>query len=267
MGVGKYTPNDAINGDMGWKPPYVKQWTNVCRHWERCTKMDTSRINFKVFKWSLNKANSRIKNWNLRVMEMFRLYNFNEYCNTDTHILNRNIILQLEQVIFDKYKADWSTRVSSYAQGNKLRTYKLFKNIYGTELYLQNNTPLKHRSSYAKFRCGVAPLRVETGRYERKPINERTCFVCTHYNNIPVEDEFHVILNFPLYADLRQALFNEIVVLYEGFNVLNDNEKFIFLFSNEQIYSLVAKTCYNILTRRNSFFILLKVLVKRLIIF
>ena len=29
MGVRKYTLNDAVAGDMGWKPPYVKQWTNV----------------------------------------------------------------------------------------------------------------------------------------------------------------------------------------------------------------------------------------------
>jgi hypothetical protein len=32
MRVGKYTPNDAVAGDMGWKPPYVKQWTNIFRH-------------------------------------------------------------------------------------------------------------------------------------------------------------------------------------------------------------------------------------------
>jgi hypothetical protein len=32
MGVGKYTPNDAIAGDMGWKPAYIRQWSNVFRH-------------------------------------------------------------------------------------------------------------------------------------------------------------------------------------------------------------------------------------------
>lgn len=31
MGVGKYTPNDAINRDMGWRPPSAKQWTYVFR--------------------------------------------------------------------------------------------------------------------------------------------------------------------------------------------------------------------------------------------
>ena len=65
------------------------------------------------------------------------------------------------------------TPISSYGQGNKLRTYKLFKTSYFTEQYLLQNIPIRYRSAYAKFRCGVAPLRIETGRYERLELNER----------------------------------------------------------------------------------------------
>ncbi len=32
MGVGKYTPNAAIHGDMGWVLPNQRQWLNVTRH-------------------------------------------------------------------------------------------------------------------------------------------------------------------------------------------------------------------------------------------
>ena len=32
--------------------------------------------------------------------------------------------------------------------------------------------PQSHRSAFAKFRSGVAPLRIETGRYERLRVNE-----------------------------------------------------------------------------------------------
>lgn len=56
-----------------------------------------------------------------------------------------------------------------YTQGNKLGTYKLFKYEY-------------------LLRCGVAPFWIETGRCERKEINERTCF----YFNNSIEDELHV---------------------------------------------------------------------------
>ena len=96
LGVGKYTPNDAIAGDMGWKPPCVRQWTNIFRHWSRCTKMDHNRINYKVFKWSIRRGNNRIKNWSYRVMEMLKLLNFEQYCNIN-NILDKNIIAQIEE--------------------------------------------------------------------------------------------------------------------------------------------------------------------------
>ena len=41
IGVGKYTPNAAVNGDIGWTPPLVKQWKTVISHWIRLDNMDT----------------------------------------------------------------------------------------------------------------------------------------------------------------------------------------------------------------------------------
>jgi hypothetical protein len=39
-------------GDMGWKPAYmyIRQCSNVFRHWARCSIMEHDRINFKVSK-------------------------------------------------------------------------------------------------------------------------------------------------------------------------------------------------------------------------
>ena len=45
--------------------------------------------------------------------------------------------------------------------------------------------PYKHRSALAKFCCGVAPIRLETGRYERLAVNNRICPLC----NREVENE------------------------------------------------------------------------------
>jgi hypothetical protein len=59
-------------------------------------------------------------------------------------------------------------------EGNKLRTYKLFKNKFETVAYCTAVMPRTHRAAYAKCRCGVAPIRLETGRYERIPAKEDT---------------------------------------------------------------------------------------------
>ena len=51
------------------------------------------------------------------------------------------------------------------ACGNKLRTYRKLKHSYSTEPYVKSITSKKYRSAYAKFRCRVAPLKIETCGY------------------------------------------------------------------------------------------------------
>ena len=57
--VGRYTPNTAVNGDMGWDKPIIKQWSSVVNNWIRIKNMDDGRINKKIYKWAgLNKGPS-----------------------------------------------------------------------------------------------------------------------------------------------------------------------------------------------------------------
>ena len=70
--------------------------------------------------------------------------------------------------------------------------------------------PKAHRSAFAKFRMGVAPLRIETGRYECLSEVERICPLCKEHT----EGEFHVLFNCVLYNDIRtvHSLMNLILV-------------------------------------------------------
>jgi hypothetical protein len=56
-------------------------------------------------------------------------------------------------------------------------------------IFVTKYTYIRYRSAFAKFRCEVAPLKIETGRYERKELNERLCINCDN-----LEDEKHVLL-------------------------------------------------------------------------
>jgi hypothetical protein len=85
-------------GDMGWKPAYmyIRQCSNVFRHWARCSIMEHDRIHFKVSKWSIKKANGRIKNWSYRICEMLKDQNLEVYCNFENNIITKHTILQIE---------------------------------------------------------------------------------------------------------------------------------------------------------------------------
>ena len=86
---------------------------------------------------------------------------------------------------------------------NKLRTYCLFKSSYVTESYVECILSRAHRSSFAKFRCGVAPIGIELGRYTNTPLNDRICRQC---NIGSIESESHVLLDCILYQDIRLAV-------------------------------------------------------------
>ena len=62
--------------------------------------------------------------------------------------------------------------------------------------------PFRHRSAFAKFRTGVLPLRIETGKYEGIPEIERSCIFCED----SVEDEILVLLECPLNNEIRSEL-------------------------------------------------------------
>ena len=61
LGTGKYTPNVAVQGEMGWKPINIDQWKAICNHWSRCFNYDSSRLNKAVFNWTVIKGNIDVK--------------------------------------------------------------------------------------------------------------------------------------------------------------------------------------------------------------
>ena len=126
----------------------------------------------------------------------------------------------------------------------KLRT-RTFKAEYKTEKYIDCTLSKLHRSAYAKFRCGVAPMRIETGRYEMLQLSNRRCFDCSNV----IESEEHVILKCPLYEDLREKLFRAIRSYVFDFNYLSDDLKLpiILGYENIDVKRPSAKTCNYIL--------------------
>ena len=253
LGVGRYTPTAAVAGDMGWEPTIVKQWKCVGSFWSRLCNMDNSRLTKKIFLYSFHQ-NDKCKNWTYRVSEFFKKLNCNEFLNIDQPISKRKLSDSIRSRLMQNYLCDWKFKVNSEHgtrrnTGNKLRKYKLLKDDYRAEQYCKILMSQSHRAAFAKFRAGVAPLRIETGRYEGLHQSRRVCPFCPDY----VEDEYHVIFDCDLYNELRQELFQTAVIHNPFFANMPNEDKFIFLFSNPLMIRLCAKTRFLILQRRQLF--------------
>ena len=170
-------------------------------------------------------------------------------------INSRNTVTNIYTYIVNKHTTKWinDVRRENARQGpgkNKLRLYWCFKNDYKSENYVTCMTPIGHRAAFSKFRYRVAPIRVETGRYERLALEDRHCFNCTNQ----VEDEEQVLLRCPIYQKIRQTLFDKILTSNRDFMQKSNIEMLCFILGNPDDYIVrqSAKFCAEILRiRRN----------------
>ena len=85
-------------------------------------------------------------------------------------------------------------------EGSKLKFYSKLKDEPGMEKYLTSITNVKHRVDMTRLRLSCHSLHIETGRHRGTQRQDRICTLC---NINTVEDETHVLVNCPVYHDIR----------------------------------------------------------------
>ena len=198
--------------------------------------MHRGRINKRIFEWANNKSSRRCKNWFYHVKDSHVKLGLQNY--TDITILHakQKMSLDITERLIGKHLADWSDAVNRFSSingngRNKLRTYSTFKSEYCIENYCKSIMPLKHRSAMAKLRCGVTPLRNESGRYENLREDQRICPICKS----DIVNEAHAILKCQLNEDMRDILVNNELVICSDFNSFSDSEKLKFIFTDPKM--------------------------------
>ena len=77
------------------------------------------------------------------------------------------------------------------------------------------------RRTLVKLRIGCHNLRVETGRYDKIPLDERICPLCSDEK---IEDETHLLLDCQRYSSMRDIFLSKIETKIEDIRKLwNEN--------------------------------------------
>lgn len=249
LGVNKYSPNVAIQGDMGTRVPWQHQWLEIARQWCRICDMSDDRLNKQVYTWSLG---VRGKNWFRRLNSILHECNMQQYLydvNIDKKSFLKDFSEQLENMYVKKWSKDLHRVGAKSGKGkNKLRTYNTFKEYFASDCYVYTTMPRSHRSAMAQLRCGSAPLRIETGRYENIPVENRLCPLC----KAGIEDEMHVILDCPKYDVIRRDLFDRLLADDVGVLCYSKEEllKLVLDCKNDSLVKVCARACHDILMSR-----------------
>ena len=237
------TPIEAIQGELGWTPFSIRAKSQAISFLVRAT---VSRRDSLLYK-SICMQRDMLKNGHACWLANVAIYMQNTgdtlcksmwdqwwqggtfdtliyNCSSDDALsdyisLRPSCVIPIRNEFHQIFESEWLHEVqrihAKRGNGlNKLRTYARFKSDCRMEPYLMH---IKHeckRILLFKFRSGIAPLRIETGRYESNvdiltkqqkkgiPADCRTCLCCFS----GVECEQHFLLECPLYKSIRTKL-------------------------------------------------------------
>ena len=124
---------------------------------------------------------------------------------------------------------------------------------------MYRNIRLQTGSQTVSTCYGSVPRRVTTACHRNRKVRQaastgenRLCVVC---NKNCVETEKHFLLDCPFYDDLRLILFLQCSQFIEGFNCLNQDNKFIQIMNCDEIQPLLCKYVFDFYTRRILFLV------------
>ena len=240
LGVGRYAPSSGVIGDMGWHPVSGPLWINVIREWCRLRSMKASRLNRQVFDFTTRPTN-KFKSFSHHVQSFCEKVGLNMLFTEEVQPWSM-VSTHIKQHVNDYFARQWYDEITapvgpSKRGRNKLRTYAQFKTTLVQELYVSEILNRNHRSAIAKFRLGIAPIRLETDRYEGLPETERLCPLC----QIEIENEEHVLIKCSFYDDIRNDLFNVINLNDASFSELLPCQKLVFVLSHPLYSNFVPK--------------------------
>ena len=108
----------------------------------------------------------------------------------------------------------------------------------------------KYKSSFSKFRCGVARMKIETGRYENLCMEERTFLIVVLVLKMKSMCYWNVLYK-PIYV-MKWMFSPCLLYLWWFYEHVWWSKKNIFMFCNDVMQFYTTKICHNLLLKRIS---------------
>ena len=222
LGVHSKAPNMAVYSELGRYPLFIDQ-INLCMKYINYIENDTKN---NLLKQVYNNLKSYNENGCSLIQLKKQLADYMTIPSGPSKIpydkFKNNIKSNFD--VYWRQMVSTTLSISGRDGGNKLRTYQLFKRNIEYETYL-TLTNVEKRKAITQFRISAHKLRIETGRFNNKlkyvPPEQRLCEYCSMNK---IEDEYHYLVECPLYKDNRSKLFSYIIEENKYFPVYNHTE-------------------------------------------
>ena len=206
LGVTKATPVVGMYGELGWLPPSYRHQISCVKLWYRLCLLEKERVTRRVADWDYLCNSKRRNGWHHDIKDILTRCNLqNIYESRDVSNLSESRLIHLtKDVLMNDFVTEWKRSISDYS---RLDIYCGIKSKYEMEIYISSCVGKFYRSTIAKLRLGVFPLKVETGRYRNIPHSQRVCSSC---NKQAVDNTQHFLLVCEKHKQLWEKFFKTV---------------------------------------------------------
>ena len=214
----------AVYGDLGRTPLFIDIVCAIIKYFRRIEEMHNNSLLGQAFGISKELHINGKESWYTG-------------CSFILKQLNIEADMSIEEIksqLIERSMELWEKQLHENAVVNdgKMRTYYKFKPTFKKEIYLNVIRNRDVRKCLTRFRISAHDLEIEKGRYKNIKSDKRICKNC---QTLEIEDEFHFLIRCPKYLTEREFLFTYISKYCLNFNLLSDQNKFVWLMTTEDI--------------------------------
>ena len=210
LNVRTQTATNAIYAETGRLPLQIRHQIQAIKYWIKILELTSDHPVKQAYYNLYNLDASGQRNWCTKIRNLLgelgyiNIWNDQKVGNSVAVI--KEIWVKMQNSLREKYMQS----IQQSDCQSKLRTYKIFKEIFGYELYLSVIKDPRYRTALCRLRLSSHCLAIETGRHVKPklPVDARLCTKC---NTQSIEDEIHFILICPSYTVAREPVINELI--------------------------------------------------------
>jgi len=204
LGINRKSSNIASRSELGRFPLKIFIDTLILKFYNHLITLPDDSIAKQSFLISKSLFSQAKLSFHYNLQNIFNLYNLGDLSILGNNLITNTTIAEfsckMKNAYFEKWKSDIQT-------SNKLSFFRSFKDNYESEKYLDIIDNFEQRRHFTKFRVSNHQLAIETGRYQKMPIEDRICTLCDKH---VVESEIHLLFHCPFYTHLRNEFFGQI---------------------------------------------------------
>ena len=193
LGVGKFCPNMSIFGESAALPLLTRAHIHMMKFWNRIKDMNQDTLVNMAYRENL----SMNSNWCKTIQTLNSIYGLHS-----RQLDPKDFPSVVKKTIKTDFIEFWKSRILNPEIEKKLSLYSKIKTEFKVEPY--TDLPFRDRQIISKIVCVNHKLRIETGRHQNIPRDERICQLCTQNK---IEDEEHFIAECPAFTAIRTEHF------------------------------------------------------------